>query len=285
MKRRVFCQVTGNWLELPEKCSRVVSFSPSITESLFEMGLGEIVRGISVYCVHPDESIRKGRVIVGSYSTYKKELLEEINPDVIFLTTGYQLEFAKKLSENYPVYAIRLPATLSELIAGCVEAGLVCGYYERAVELEKNLLVSLSKHLGQTHEKRIKTYIEIDLGGPVTFGAYSYITDTLRLLGFENIFENYPSEWLEPIPEVLKENEPDVIIYEPKMFSRSRSIDAIKNSLTKRFGNLKAIEEQRLILTPGIYDFFAHYGPSFVYKVIPFLLDIRDKFLSSKFQR
>lgn len=282
MKRRVFCQATNNWIEVPEKCIRVVSFSPSITESLFEMGLGKIVKGISVYCVHPDESIRKGRVIVGSYSTYKKEVLDEINPDVVLLTTGYQLDFARKLSENYPVYAIRLPATLSELVAGCVEAGLVCGYYDEAVQLERKLLASLSKYVDHNFENRIKIYVEIDLGGPVTFGAYSYITDTLKLLGFENIFGNYPSEWLEPIPEILKENEPDVIIYEPKMFSRSRSLDRIKDDLRKRFGNLKAIEEDRVILTPGIHDFLAHYGPSFVYEVIPFLLEIKDKFLSSK---
>lgn len=282
MARKIFCQVTCKWIELQDKCQRVVSFSPSVSDSIISMGLGDILKGISVYCVHPDESIRQDRVIVGSYSSYKKDLLHKINPDIIFTTTGYQLDFARELSEYFPVYALRLPVTLSDLIATCAEVGLICGYPQKSSELQRGLLNFASQYiLRENLLKKIKVYVEIDLGGPVTFGTYSYITDTLNLLGFENIFGNHPFEWLKPDDNFIKENEPDLILYEPKMFSRSRDIKKITAFLSERLGNVKALTEGKVFITPGIYDFLAHHGPSFIYKVLPFLSELRKSFLKS----
>lgn len=282
MARKIYCQATGKWLELPDFCQRIVSFSPSVSESIIQMGLGDILKGISVYCVHPSEKIREGRYIVGSYASYKKDVIQKINPDLIFTATGYQLEFARKLSDTYPVYAVRLPLTVSDLISTCVEVGIVCGYYQNSFDLQKRLLSSLAQYVNQDDvsiKEKIKVYVEIDLGGPVTFGAYSYITDALNFVGFENIFGNFPAEWLKPEPDFVRQNEPDVIIYEPKMFRKSRDIQKIKESLISRFGDLKAIRNNRVFVTPGIYDFLAHHGPSFIYRVFPFLVEIRQKLL------
>lgn len=283
MARKIYCQATNKWLELPDFCQRVVSFSPSVSESIIQMGLGDILKGISVYCVHPSEKIREGRYIVGSYSSYKEDVIQKINPDLIFTTTGYQLEFARNLSDLYPVYAVRLPLTVSDLVSTCVEVGIVCGYYQNSYDLQKKLIGSLARYINQDdvpNWRTIKVYVEIDLGGPVTFGAYSYITDALKFVGFENIFGNFPAEWLKPDSDFVKQNEPDMIIYEPKMFRKSRDIQKIKESLISRFGELKAIRNEKVFLTPGIYDFLAHHGPSFIYRVFPFLMEIRQKFFS-----
>lgn len=274
--RKIFCEATGKWIELPEKCQKVVSFSPSVSESIILMGVGDILKGISVFCVHPSEEIRKGRKIVGSYSSYKKDVIDEISPDIIFTTSGYQLEFARKLSESYNVYAVRLPITVSDLIATCVEVGIVLGYYQEARKLQNELISFSSKYINTRREK-IPVYIEIDLGGPVTFGAYSYITDALNIFGFENIYGNFPSEWIKPDPKFVRERNPEIIIYEPKMFSKTRDKDKIKNSLLRRFGDIKAIRNDMIFLTPGIYDFFAHHGPSFIYKCFPFLEELRER--------
>jgi len=50
---RVFSKVMGEAVELPDKPRRIVSLSPSITEMLFEMGLGDRVAGVTVYCHRP----------------------------------------------------------------------------------------------------------------------------------------------------------------------------------------------------------------------------------------
>lgn len=274
--RKIYNEITHQNLVLPEKCERIVSFSPAVTEALFLMGISDCVKGVSVYCVHPEEARKKK--IVGAYNTFKEKIIDEINPDIIFTTTGYQLELIKKLVEKYPVYPVRLPPTLSELVANCVEVGMVAGYVKEARELQSKLFDELIQLKKYSIGKSTKIYIEIDLGGPVTFGAYSYITDGINFLGFENIFGNEPREWLVPDDKKVIELNPDLIIFEPKMFSKNRDRNEIKERLYKRFGKLNALEEDKLFITPGIYDFFAHHGPGFILNAMKWLGELRNKF-------
>jgi len=275
--RKVYCEITGKELFLPDRCERIVSFSPAVTEALFEMGLGEFVLGVSVYCVRPQ--IARKKVIVGSYNTFNEEKLRKLNPDIIFTTTGYQLDLIKNLGEKFQVYPVRLPPSVSEIISTSYEAGVVAGYFSNARELERKLTNKLSETISdrKANKPKVKVYVEIDLGGPVTFGAYSYITDAIELLGGENIFGNYPAEWITPDDNKVKELNPDVIIYEPKMFSKNRDKDKIVNFLRGRFGDVKAIKEDKVFITTGIYDFLAHHGPSFITEVMPWLKEIIDR--------
>jgi len=272
--RKIYSEIIQKKLILPEKCERIVSFSPAITEALFMMGLGELVKGVSVYCVHPEEARKK--IIVGSYNSFKEKVIDEINPDIIFTTTGYQLELIKNLRDKYPVYPLRLPPTLSELIANSVEAGLVAGYYDEARKLEVDLFNELNYLRQENNYFLNRIYLEIDFGGPVTFGAYSYITDGINFVGGENIFQNENCEWMLPDDKKVAELNPDIIIYEPKMFSKNRDRNEIKKNLINRFGEIDALKYDRLFITPGIYDFFAHHGPSFILKTLKWLKEILD---------
>ncbi len=269
--RKVFNEILSSNIELPDQCKSIVSFSPAITESLFVMGLGEYVKGVSVYCVRPIEA--RTKVVLGSYNSYKKEKLDEINPDIIFTTTGYQLELIEKLGKSYPLFPVSLPVTISELISSCVKCGIAAGYYQSARSLQSFLLKHLNVFLNSVYSGK-KVYVEIDLGGPVSFGAYSYITDALKLLGVKSIFEDKPVEWLTPVDAEVSQLNPEIIIYEPKMFSRRRDYNEIKNKLLKRFGNIDALVNDKLFVTPGSYDFIAHHGPSFITEVIPWMKKI-----------
>jgi iron complex transport system substrate-binding protein len=142
--RKLFCEILNKEINLPFECHKIVSFSPAVTEALFAMGLEDKIKGVSTYCVRPPTARKK--VIIGSYNTCKKEVLYQLAPDIIFTTTGYQLEFAKKLSQEFPVWTIRLPSTLSELIATITEAGLVAGYPIQARQLQINLFYNLSQN-------------------------------------------------------------------------------------------------------------------------------------------
>ncbi len=268
-KRKIFCEITGEALELPEYCNRIVSFSPAITESLFFMGHGNKIVGVSVYCVRPPEA--RTKKILGSYNTFKEKDLKEVNPDIIFTTTGYQWELIKKIKGSYPAYAVALPPTISALIATCVEAGLVAGYANDARKLQKILLQKLCEMTSKSRTNIPRVYVEIDLGGPVTFGTYSYITDGISICGGENIYSSKPVEWMTPDDEYTRAANPDIIIYEPKMFSKNRDFMKIKNWLKDRLGNVDAIKNGKVFITPGIHDFLAHHGPSFILEVMPWM--------------
>jgi len=268
----LFSEVLGREVEIPDAPKRIVSFSPAATETLFKVGLGDSVVGVSAFCARPQEARLKRRV--GSYSTVSKELLDEIAPDLILTVTGYQRDFSVRLSETYPVYPLELPVSVAGILDFVVKVGLVTGRHDASRELAGSLMRRLADvpRMG-----RLITYVEIDLGGPVTFGAHSYITDAIRLLGCSTIFDEERKEWLEPDMQVVAERNPDAIVYEAKMFSKFGAQDLKRLIGSRGWENLRAPRNGNCFLTPGPLDFLAHHGPSFISEAVPWLAEnLRD---------
>jgi len=265
--RQVFCEALGTKLELPDRLERVVSFSPAVTETLWQLGAGDAVVGVSAFCARPPEA-RKKRVL-GSYNTVDTKVLGEVKPDLIFTTTGYQREFALRLGKDLPVYAVELPVNLVGIIDMVGKVGLITDKIREATSLSRNLVNILSEM--KPLSKRLKVYLEIDFGGPVSFGAYSYITDALRYLGTESVYGSQPCEWLTPDLDFVKREDPDAIVYEAKMYSRFGQ-DQLTSLLRARgWSDSRAVRNGHVFLAPGPLDFFAHHGPSFITNALPWL--------------
>jgi iron complex transport system substrate-binding protein len=272
---KVFSEILGKYVNIPDKPERIVSFSPAITECLFMLGMGDSVEAVSAFCVRPEEAKKKRRI--GSYNTVRDELLESIKPDIIFTVTGYQRDFALRLSEKYNVFPFELPVSVAGIIDTLVKLGLLFGKQEMARSISYKLIETISSL--RKPANKLKVYVEIDLGGPVTFGAYSYITDAIELLNCENIYGKERCEWLTPDLSYVKMVGPDVFIYEAKMFSKFSS-DELHNLIEERsLSSLDFFKKQNFFLTPGPYDFLAHHGPSFVLDAMPWL---SEKFLEAE---
>jgi iron complex transport system substrate-binding protein len=265
--RKVFCETLGTTLHLPDKIERIVSFSPAVTETLFLLGAGDEIAGVSAFCARPPEARRKK--VLGSYNTVSMDTLKEIGPDVLFTTTGYQREFAARLAKNFPVYALELPVSVSGIVDFAQKVGLVIGRILEGAALSRRLIESLARC--SQAKTRVRAYLEIDFNGPVSFGAYSYITDALRYLGVESIYGNQFCEWLTPDLDFVRGSDPDVIFYEAKMYSRFKNEDLERLLVTRGWENMRAVREDCAFLAPGPLDFFAHHGPSFITEVLPWI--------------
>lgn len=263
---KLFSEVLGKEVVVPDQPERIVSFSPAATETLFQLGLGEKVVGVSAFCARPAEAMARRKL--GSYNTVRDEVLDEIRPDLILTVTGYQRDFAVKLSKKYPVYPLELPVSVAGIIDFVVKVGLIGGAVDRGRGLAGVLLRSLA---GLGRVNGLTSYVEIDLGGPVTFGRYSYITDAFRLLGSEHLYGDSPSEWLEPDLKAVEAGEPDAIFYEPKMFSDFRKDDIRAVLESRGWIHLRAVKRGNVFVTPGPLDFLAHHGPSFITEALPWL--------------
>lgn len=264
----LFNEVLGKSVSVPDEPRRIISFSPAATETLFAIGAGERVVGVSAFCARPPEARAKRRV--GSYNTVRPELLEELAPDLVLTVTGYQRDFAVRLSERYAVYPLELPVSVPGIIDFVVKVGLVVGTPEPARELAGSLVRSLGATPRVTG---LKVYVELDLGGPVTFGAHSYITDAIRLVGSSSIYGNKRVEWLNPDLGEVAKLDPDLIIYEPKMFAEFGLEDLHRLLRSRGWDRLGAVKAGNCFLTPRPLDFLAHHGPSFVTEAIPWLAE------------
>jgi iron complex transport system substrate-binding protein len=95
-----------------KKYSRIVSTVPSITETLFEFGLGESIVGTTRYCVYPE--IAKLKTDVGGTKTLKFESIDSLNPDLIIVNKEEnRRKEVEKLMEKYNVF-VSYPLTLND---------------------------------------------------------------------------------------------------------------------------------------------------------------------------
>ena len=264
---RVFNEILGREVDVPEHPGRIISFSPAITESLFLLGLGENLVGVSAFCARPPEAkqIRK----VGSYNTVSFETLAELKPDLILTVTGYQRDFALRMAERFPVYPLELPVSVAGIIDTVVKLGLLLGIPNRARQVATALALKLADFRPLT--KNLHVYVEADLGGPVSFGAYSYITDALSFFGCSNIYGEVRSEWLTPLIDEIAKINPDILLFEAKMFSKFGSEDLEKLIDSRKWRKLTSVTKGNYSLTPGPLDFLAHHGPSFITNAMPWL--------------
>jgi len=266
---RVFNELLGDYVEVPEFPSRVVSLAEDLTEILFMIGAGDVVVGVSSYCNRPAEASTRPRV--GTYYRVSYSRLEQLKPDLILTTSAAQRRVNQELhNKGYPVFPIQLPTSVAGIIENVKRVGLLVNRCDAAAELEKKLIKVLNSVMSSALHNAASVYVEIDLGSPITVGQASYVNDMLSLMGLRNIYSTRRESYFEPDMEYVKRMDPDLIIYDPKPGDAGGYRRFAKLIEVRGWNNLRAVKENRIIITEG--DVVAHYGPSLVLETMPNLL-------------
>ena len=88
--------IFGNQFSTEKKYRRIISLVPSITETLYDLGLEEQVVGVTRFCVHP-HSARKDKILVGGTKTLNTERVQLCQPDLVL---GNQEENSKEIYQQ-----------------------------------------------------------------------------------------------------------------------------------------------------------------------------------------
>ena len=97
-----FTDDAGRQVSISETPERIVSHVPPITETLFALGLGEKLVGVSDYCDYPEEA--KQVHSIGDYFNPSIENIVAMEPDLV-LTDGHS-ESIKQLDELEITYLV-----------------------------------------------------------------------------------------------------------------------------------------------------------------------------------
>lgn len=95
-------------LATPAPALRVISLAPSVTETLFALGVGDEVVGVSTYCDYPPEVTKITRV--GSFLTPNMEQIIALKPDVIIGVPTPGNEEPVKTLQNLGFKIVIVPA-------------------------------------------------------------------------------------------------------------------------------------------------------------------------------
>ncbi|HEX9021850.1 MAG TPA: helical backbone metal receptor [Nitrospirota bacterium] len=224
---------------------RIVSLSPSTTEILFAMGLGDRIAGVTNYCDYPQEAKQKPRI--GGMSNPSLEAVLSLRPDIVVMTTdGNPKEFEERLVSlriNTYVFEAR---TIRDLPRGIRKLASALGVEERGEKLAKSIEKGIRKAAppaaGVAARAAKEKVLFIVWPEPLLVaGPGTAIDDAVRLLGAENIASRastaYPKYSIEEVirqaPEVIiigKGSGMDMVAVSKGLLNRLSSVPAIKNS-------------------------------------------------------
>jgi iron complex transport system substrate-binding protein len=119
-----FTDEVGRKVKVKGPPQRIVSVAPSVTETLFALGLGDRLVGVSSYCQFPPAALRKEKI--GGYINPSLEKIVALRPDlVIGIAEGDLKTFVNKLASlQIPVY-ITNPKDVTGVLASMENIGRV----------------------------------------------------------------------------------------------------------------------------------------------------------------
>ena len=189
---------------------RVVSLVPSLTETLFDLGAGEAVAGVTDFCIFP-ENVDRPRV--GGTKNPDVEAIRALAPDLVYVNLEENLaRHAERIGEFAPVFATE-PKSVGDVSA-------------------------LIEMLGRIHGRDVAQWVNrlkpVPQGASFTFlcpiwkkpwmwcGGDTYVSNLIESVGGTNLMRNrerYPSMDLDCALAL----EPDVIFLpdEPYLFTEA----------------------------------------------------------------
>ena len=94
----------GTYFTIESTPKRIISLVPSLTETLYDLGLEDKIVGITKFCVHPFH-LKSTKKIVGGTKKVHFEKIRLLEPDIIIANKEENtLEIVEELSKICPVW-------------------------------------------------------------------------------------------------------------------------------------------------------------------------------------
>jgi iron complex transport system substrate-binding protein len=211
----VFCVALPVGSQTPAVAARIVSTSPSITETLFALGLGGRVVGVSTFCRFPPEVVRLPKV--GTFLKPDAETIASLKPDLVFVSAGPNAVAAQLgvLGLRASVVDVSsLPTVFSAIRRIATESGIP----RRGDELVASIRADLDR-IERAVARRPPRKVLIIVGrrtGTLTdivaVGPTSYLSDIATIAGGTNVLSTVAVEYPRVSMESIIALAPDVIV-------------------------------------------------------------------------
>ena len=116
--------------------ARIVSLAPSITETLFALGLGDRVAGVTRYCDYPLDAV--GRPVVGGYFDVNYEILISLKPDLVIHTVEHEDARARLTELGFTTLSVN-HSRVNGILESITTIAARCGVSEAGEELRRSL--------------------------------------------------------------------------------------------------------------------------------------------------
>ena len=246
-EKRVVTDELGRKVRVVANPQRIVSLAPSVTETLFALGLGDKIVGVTAYCDHPPEAKTKEQI--GDTLKPSIEKIIALKPDLVIASIASQLEsFVQKLDDAGIAVYVSSPRNLAETITSIQILGDLTGATGKASELTDNL----RQRIEQVQKRAAgpeKPSVFVMLGSEplITIGGASFINDLITQAGGQSISADEKSDYPQYSLETVIARKPQVIFLQA---ADERLPERLQQTPAAQQGRVYHLNDD-LLLRPG----------------------------------
>jgi len=234
---------TGRRVNIPDQPQRLVSLAPSITETIYALGLGDRLVGDTDYCDYPPEATKKPHV--GAMVNPNLERIVALKPDLVLGTAdANRRETANQLERlGIPLYGLAAH-TLDETLRSIEDLGRVLGRETEAQALAGGLRTRIEAVEKRVYgQPSVRVLFVVWYRPLITAGPQTFIADVVRHAGGVSIRDDLRGEWPRLSLEEVLRRDPDVILF-PHTEAFSPELEEFER--LPGWKDLRAVKQRRM---------------------------------------
>lgn len=239
----------GSSVTIPAEPVRIVSTAPANTETLFAIGVGERVVGVTSLCDYPPEAAAVAKI--GDYQA-NTEAIMALSPDLVVGYSGNEEALAPVQAAGSAVLIMN-PMDLEQIFANIATIGSATGATAEAAEVVDSIKAQIAAVTDMTATLSYAPKVFYALDNTLwTAGPGSFVDQLLMLVGAINIGAMDESggggqPYFQLTPEQLVAVDPDVVLLPGSVYS---SADEFTGD--SRFAGLTAVKEGRVFVIDDV---------------------------------
>lgn len=235
----------GRIINLNKKPKRLISLCPSLTETLFELELGDLVVGCTDYCISPADKLKHVQK-VGGPKTFSVEQIANLNPDLILTVKEENSKNLIKELINLGLNCIIFDINSLDDALNMIKS---LGIWFDKIKLTNKICEDINFKLTNIKLPSLHFIYMVWNLPYIVVGTNNYINSLLTNIGFINCLSNQIERYVKLKLSELKNFNPDIIFLPSEPYNYTIN-DKLR--FAKHFPNSK------IMLVDG--EMFCWYG-------------------------
>lgn len=220
---------------------RIISLAPSVTESLYELGMESFVKGITI----DSKKGSVGKEVIGSLLEQDIEKIIYLKPDLIIASKDGNIQKMVDTLRQYnytgfDIYIVDLAKSFDDICTNFLKLAEKLGKLGHAKNIIEQAQRSIERSCNKIVDyKDLKLFWQIGATPLYTAGNKSFINDYNYYTKTKNLYEDINLRYFPVDIEDVLERNPDIIliinmgysgIKEKKVWEKYKLLNAVKNN-------------------------------------------------------
>jgi iron complex transport system substrate-binding protein len=174
--------------------NRIVSLAPSITETLYALGMMDHVVGVTRYCDYPPEALTKAQI--GGYYDPNYEAIIALEPDLIIMLAEHEEPRTQLAKLGYDIVVVD-HRSIAGILRSIEIIGEACGVPQKAKSITGDIMARMERIREKTRglpSPRVMVCIGRNMGSGTLKEVYisgkeDFYDEMIRSIGGVNAYE------------------------------------------------------------------------------------------------